>query len=127
MNLLQTSSLGVTLDQVNHALFHAQVIPAKELLITARWIAGRQGLPQSYSGMFAPTEQDLASGLQLYTGERVASRVGVSHILGEETCRTLLLLDSDAEVVITALQRAMTGIEASLSSAEIETGRQGFF
>jgi len=82
MNLLHENSLGKTLDAINDALFFEKQIPQEEARRTARWIAGRQGLPTSYAGMFAPTNEDYTEGVRLFTGERISSRVGTGHILG---------------------------------------------
>ena len=84
MNLLHENSLGKTLDAINDALFFEKQIPQDEARRTARWIAGRQGLPTSYAGMFAPTNEDYTEGVRLFTGERISSRVGIGHILGED-------------------------------------------
>ena len=82
MNLLHENSLGKTLDAINDALFFEKQIPQEEARRTARWIAGRQGLPTSHAGMFAPTNEDYNEGVRLFTGERISSRVGTGHILG---------------------------------------------
>ena len=78
MNLLHEDSLGKTLDAINDALFFKKQIPQEEACRTARWIAGRQGLPTSYAGMFAPTNEDYNEGVRLFTGERISSRVGTA-------------------------------------------------
>ena len=72
MNLLHENSLGKTLDAINDALFFEKQIPQEEARRTARWIAGRQGLPTSYAGMFAPTIEDYKEGVRLFTGERIS-------------------------------------------------------
>jgi hypothetical protein len=114
MSLIDGGSLAATLDAVNEALFFGHHLPKTEYAETARWIAARQGLPGSYAGMFAPTQQDFANGIRLFTGERIATRAGTSHILGEEACRALLLLEVHSTDVTAALQRASDGIRARL-------------
>ena len=84
MNLLDRNSLGRTIDAVNDALFFRQCIPEPESRQVADWLAARQGLPGSYSGMFAPTASDFEKGIRLYTGERITSGAATGHILGEE-------------------------------------------
>ena len=114
MSLVDKGSLAATLDVVNEAFFFGHRLAKSERAETARWIAARQGLPGSYAGMFAPTQQDFANGIRLFTGERIATRAGTSHILGEEACRVLILLDVPSADATAALQRASDGIGARL-------------
>jgi hypothetical protein len=127
MNMLHISSLATTLDEVNNALFLEQKISQKETASVVRWLAGRQGLPQSYSGMFAPTAKDFAEGIKLFTGERITSAAATGHILGEEASRALLLLVSRSKQVRESLDRATAAMDDLLSRSETEVGRQGFF
>src|SRR5262245_39078582 len=92
MSIIHPASLHDTLDAINEATFFGKPVSASQRRAAAEWIASRQGLPGSYCGMFAPTARDFRDGVRLFTGESVQSRAGVSHILGEEACRTLMLL-----------------------------------
>lgn len=127
MELLSERSLGVTLDRVNEALFFEKRVPKAEARRVARWLAGRRGLPGSYAGMFAPTRADMARGIRLFTGERIASGAATSHILGEEACRALLLLDAGVEEADQALARARRSMDRRLARSESGSGRLGFF
>jgi hypothetical protein len=127
MDLLHTQSLGRTLDAINEALFFGKRIPRAKARRAARWIAGRQGLPSSYAEMFAPTPKDYANGIWLFTGERISSRAATGHILGEEACRALLLLDVGLSDVDDALARATHAMGARLSESEAERPRPGFY
>lgn len=127
MQLLDDQSLARTLDAVNDALFFDRQIPKNEGRRAAEWLAGRQGLPGSYAGMFAPTPGDFSDGIQLFTGERISSRAATGHILGEETCRALLLLDIDLDVADAALERASRSMDDRLSQSEMESGTLGFY
>lgn len=98
MALLNTTSLAATVDAANDALFLGRVVPAAEKLKTAKWLASRQGVKHSYSGLPAPTDADL-EGIKLFTGEPITTGAGVCHILGEESLRLMLLLGKkEAEV-----------------------------
>jgi len=119
MNLVHSSSLAKTLDAINEAFFYGKQLTTAEKEAAADWLAGRQGLPRAYAGMFAPTEQDFKAGLTLFTGEKIATRAGLAHILGEETCRALMLLKSSRADIRNALERASQGIAARLSSCAI--------
>jgi hypothetical protein len=117
MTSLDRNSLGSTLDSISESLFFKKPIPASQRTTAAKWIARRQGLPGAYAGMFAPTEQD-ALGLRLFTGETVRSRVGIAHLLGEECCRILTVLQVNDRQVQAALSRAVQGMADRLESAE---------
>jgi hypothetical protein len=114
MKLLDTRSLAATLDAINEALFCQRRISNEEKKETARWIASRQGLPGSYADMFAPTEEDRKEITRVFTGEKPGSLVSASHILGEEACRALILLDVAGREVEQALERARHGIMSRL-------------
>jgi hypothetical protein len=127
MNLLHPRSLAGTLDAVGYALFFDRRIPKTEARRVAEWLADRRGLPGSYAGMFAPTLRDFARGIKLFTGERISSGAATGHILGEETCRVLLLLDTDVPAAKEALARATRSMDKRLSQSEAGRGRRGFF
>jgi hypothetical protein len=116
--LVHPNSLADTIDAVNAALFYEQPLSADVRAAAAAWIADRQGLPGSYAGMFAPTEHDYAFGALTFTGEPVKSGAGTGHMLSEESCRALLLLNVDAAEVREALRRARRGIFHRLQQSE---------
>jgi len=60
--------------------------------------------------MFAPTEKDFKNDIKLFTGEKVTSRAAIGHILGEEACRALIVLDVKIPSVKDALKRATKGM-----------------
>jgi hypothetical protein len=125
MGLVNTQSLNATLDAVSDAVFHDRRLSKAERVEAARWIAGRQGLPASYHGMFAPTERDLERGVQFYTGEQMTTRGGTAHVLGEEAARALILLDVDEAAVREALRRATDNITPHLEP--LDRPRAGFY
>ena len=111
MKLVNENSLAATLDAIGEAEFSRRMIPRDERRRAARWIAQRQGRPGAYRGvMFAPTDADRKQGLVLFTGEKVTSRGGAAHVLGQEACRALILLGVSMPVVNDALERATEGI-----------------
>jgi hypothetical protein len=109
VKLINQNSLASTLDAVNEAFFYQQPLSKSEKAQAAKWIASRQGLPGSYADMFAPTAKDFQTGLTLFTGEKISTRAGLSHILGQESCRSLLLLNVTSAEVKSALQKATVG------------------
>ncbi len=114
--MLNQESLAVTVDAVNDALFRGTVIKSGESNQICKWIASRQGMKRSYAGMFAPTDKDFKDGIRLFTGERMTSGAGTSHILGEEACRILILLNSKDKQVKESLQRATSGMTKVLKN-----------
>jgi hypothetical protein len=112
----------MTLDAVNAAVFYGQPIAKSEKVETANWIASRQGQPGSYAGMFAPTELDLKSGFRVFTGEQVRSGAATRHILGEEACRALILL----EVKVPAVKKSLALATAGIYQRLIDTVAKGY-
>ena len=74
-------------------------------------------MPGSYAGMFAATQRDVKEGMTVFTGEKVRSGAATRHILGEEACRALILLDVPLASVRDALKRASAGMIPRLRQA----------
>lgn len=127
MKVLCVSSLARTLDALNEAFFTSQSLPRSETVEVAKWIAGQQGKPGSYADMFAPTRTDYRDGIRLFTGEGIRSGAATGHILGEEACRALILLDVPVAKVNDALSRATFGMTRRLESAEACGAVRGTF
>jgi hypothetical protein len=115
---VNTESLAKTLDAVNDALFYPPRLTEAKCKELAVWIAGRRGKPGSYAGMFAPTDEDLRNGVRTYTGELIRSSAAISHILGEEACRALILLNVKDSPIKEALQQANDGMLHRLRQTE---------
>jgi len=116
MELVTPQSLAETVDAINEAFFYGRPLSKADRERAAKWIAGRQGLPRSYAGMFAPTDLDYKNGVKLFTGEKVSTGAATAHILGEEACRALILLGVETDDVTQALSRASEGILSRLWS-----------
>lgn len=110
-------SLESALATLAEAQFFETPLPAATRTEAVRWIVSRQGLPGSYAGMFAPTEDDL-QGIRLFTGEAVRSRAGIGHLLSEEACRILAALPKRDRVTQSALDRAVAAMTAQLDEFE---------
>lgn len=117
MNHLDRHSVWATLDSISESLFFKKNIPQSQRVAVAKWIARCQGLPGSYASMFAPTEKD-TRGIRLFTGENVRTQAAIAHILGEECCRVLALLQVKDQQAQASLNRAVQGITARLEDAE---------
>jgi hypothetical protein len=114
--LINKASLSQTVDAINAADFEGRRLTAAERAETARWIAGRQGLPGCYAGMFAGFPAERSKGIVLFTGERIAS-ASARHILGEEASRALRRLGVRDGSVARALASADEGMLTRLAAA----------
>jgi hypothetical protein len=123
VKLINHNSLASTIDAINDMFFRKQPLSKSSAATVAEWIASRQGLPGSYANMFAPTKKDFQNGLVLFTGEKVSTRAGISHVLGQESCRILILLGVKSTKVNSALEKASAGfIERSKLHIESDKG-----
>lgn len=122
MKMLNTQSLAVTLDAVNSAIFYGQAISKAQREQVAKWIASRQGAKGAYANMFAPTKRDFDQGARLFTGEKIRSHAGVAHILGQEACRALMLLDVPKVSIRKALDIAQAGMAEAIAG-HVTTGK----
>lgn len=86
-------TVGAAIDELNDVLLLGHTLSATRSERLGRFLAGRQGLPGSYAGLFGPVGEELAEGYRTYTGERMRSGGGAKHILGEEALRALVLLE----------------------------------
>jgi hypothetical protein len=127
MVTVNVESLAETLDAVNDALFWQQRLTEANRKELAGWIAGRRGTPGSYAAMFAPMDEDLRNGIRVYTGEPVRSGAGICHILGEEACRALILLDVEDTTIKGALEQATAGMLKRLRQTEDSGNVHGMY
>jgi hypothetical protein len=116
MTLLNAASLAATLDAVNDALFGGRPIAKADRAAVVQWLVSRLGAERSYECMAAPTPRDFASGIRLFTGERIVTRAGTAHVLGEEANRALLLLGVAGRPAHDAVARAEAAMSARLST-----------
>ncbi|MCC7146622.1 MAG: hypothetical protein IT443_09265 [Phycisphaeraceae bacterium] len=114
----QFATLSEAVDIVNEAAFFDRTLPATRRKELARWIAGRQGLPRGYGGLFAPTKRDFREGLRFFTGESVNTGAGTAHILGEEACRALILLNVKDKPIREALEQTTAAFIAAVRLRE---------
>jgi hypothetical protein len=126
--LINRTSLSQTVDAINAAHFSGRTLAAAERGRAARWIAGRHGLPGAYGGTFAGFPAERASGIVLFTGERIAS-ASARHILGEEASRALRHLRARDADVTRALRGADEGMMRCLERAaeDPRNGNPGLF
>lgn len=116
---IHTDSLARTLDAVNEAHFFQTAIPAGKRQAVAEFIAQRHDAPGTYARLFGLFPAERAEGIRLFTGERVTN-AAARHIAGEEACRALLLLKSDAPAVRSALNEATQDMLRRLGPADAE-------
>ncbi len=127
MELLNKNSLAETVGAINEAIFFRQKIPKKEAGKVANWIVGRLGEKGSYADMFAPTEADYNNPVRVFTGEKVTSGAATGHIIGEEACRALILLDVDSVKAQKALKAATEGMLERIVENEKQSWKPGMY
>ncbi len=110
MKMVCTNSLAKTLDALNETFFYNQSLSKTQKEEAVKWLVSRRGKAGSYASMFAPTKQDFSKGVKVFTGETVRTWGATCHILGEETCRALILLGIKTPEVKDALKRATNGM-----------------
>lgn len=118
MKYLNTGSLFQTIDNVSEALFFGFGISDKEKAGIVDFILNQQGKPRTYANTFAPTKNDLKRDLVLFTGEKVKTNAGRSHMIGEEACRILRLIGGQNEKIQKALDKADQGLLARITSGK---------
>ena len=83
--ILHTESLALTLWQLEKSRLNGSELPQDMVKEAMDWIIKRQKEPGRYGlGFAAPTEVDYKSS-KLPTGEKLHSRAGTAHLLGEES------------------------------------------
>ena len=120
--MIHSASLSQTVDALNAAVFERRSLAATERRQVAQWIASRQGLPGAYGETFAGFAAERDKGIVVFTGERITS-ASARHILGEEACRALRLLNVRDRVVSAALDRACDGLLQCLERAALDPRR----
>ncbi len=127
MKLVYPNSLAATLDVLNEVYFTGRSLSKRDRACVVKWLASRQGLKGAYSSMFAPTAIDFKRGIRLFTGERVISGAAVGHVLGEEACRALKLLNGSSAPAKLALAKARKGMMKALQRSETRWKVRGFY
>ncbi len=117
-SLLDKNSLANTVNNVSEALLFGKKISEKDKKEVSEFIVNRQGKFGSYANMFAPTEYDLKNDLVLFTGEKIKTGAGKSHMLGEESSRILRKLNVHNKDVEKALKEADEGILSRIKASQ---------
>ncbi|MCC7263760.1 MAG: hypothetical protein IT369_14695 [Candidatus Latescibacteria bacterium] len=125
--MLNRQSLGATANAVNTALLLDQPITRRQAAEVAAFIAGRQGLPGNYGGLFAPIEGELSAPYRLFTGDPALTGAAARHILGEEALRLLKVLGVEARAVRQALGKAQEAFAAQLEQVQERRGGKGTY
>jgi hypothetical protein len=103
-------------DRVGERLFYDRPPEVSGPQLAA--VAALQGKPGAYAGMFALPEADRGREFRIFTGERITTNAGKIHVIGEETCRILRLLDGSSAVA----DRALAGMRERIREADEREG-----
>lgn len=120
-------SLALTVDAINDAFFFGRAIPAAQKREAALWLASRAGVERSYGGLPAPTDNDYASGVKVFTGEPVKSKAALGHILGEEAMQALAALRISNKRVNDALGKSAGEFGAVVTNYDGKFGPYGMY
>lgn len=104
--IIHPNSLAQTVDSLNADLFAGRTPLDEEVESFARYALGRQWTAGPHTGAFAPTEEELQTGVRLFTGEKLKTRLAARNILTAEVARGLFLLVPATPGVREALERA---------------------
>lgn len=104
-SLVNRHSLAATIDSTNEVMFLGKQLSASQKRQVAEFVVSHFGLNGAFEG-FTPTDSDKTTGYRLFTGERMTPGPGANHILSEEACRILLLLDVKTVAVTQAMASA---------------------
>lgn len=103
-------------DRAGERLFYGRPLDVSATQLAA--VAALQGKPGAYAGMFALPEADRGREFHTFTGEKITTNAGKMHVIGEETCRILRLLDGSSAV----LDRAVAGMRERILQADTREG-----
>ena len=92
MKILDTDSLIITVDRFNEAVF-LEKDWRKEAESIVAWVSDRLGC--GYAGSFAMTENDWQRPFHLFTGEKITTRAGRSHVIAQETNRMFEIIEKE--------------------------------
>ncbi len=123
----EIESLARLVDEVNQSFFYGETLNDFRHRELAVVISSTVGKPGSYAGMFAPSDADLELGVKTFTGEWLRSRAGIRHVLGEEACRSLILLNTPDADTRTALAQATHGMIQRLNQSEADGHALGMY
>ena len=109
-------SLAAILDTVNESVFYGIKIPQKTGKTMVQTIMGRQGKPGAYEGTYAPFNMGEVRRFRLFTGEAPSPR-SARHIMGQESVRSLILLDGKSRTVRENIRQATKALDSKITEA----------
>jgi hypothetical protein len=112
MENLEQNSLVQTVEYISEAFLLGKKIDKNSRISLAKFIVEQQDKPNCYAHTFAPTEFDLTNEFRLFTGEKVNSKVGLCHILGEEASVALRRLNLGENKIELAIEKANKGLNS---------------
>lgn len=127
MNLLDPRSLAVTIDRVNACFFAGETPGRRQSSATIDWILTRFAAPTAYGRTFGVTALDESNRLHTFTGEPLTSRASLRHILAEETCRALILLNRVARRKLPELDAASADLRERITRWESQGNPVGMY
>ncbi len=115
-------TLSAIVDEVNDKRLFGKEHCCGRRVKLCRTVSDQQGQPGSYGQLFAPVGNEIADGYRFFTGERITTRAGASHILGEEALRALVIMQPKSQHGQKAIGRAADWVSKRLHQSETEHG-----
>ncbi len=113
------NNLSTTIDSLNEAFFYAQPLAPEMLGQAVHQLVERQWRFGPHVGLFAPSEDELAEGVRLFTGEKLQTLLAARNVLGAEAARMLVLSKEDDLPVRDALALANRAMLRSCYAAQL--------
>jgi len=113
---IDARSLSGTVDAVAERLATGDRLPAAERNRIVAWFLGRQIPSGRGSGMFEPFSGEFESGVRLFTGELLRTRVATWNVLTLESARILAALGGEKQA----------GVRSALARTSVAMGHACF-
>ena len=116
--MIPTDGLARTLDALNEAIFTHRPLPEGEKQQAGECILARQYPGGPYAGLLAPSQEELAEGFTLFTGEKLHTQLGPRNVLSAEAGTAILRLGLASPSIHAALERLRRSLLATCFAAE---------
>lgn len=110
--------LASAVDCANEIIFYQKSTTPQEKKRLVNCFLSHQRRIGAHAGLFAPSDEDLAAGIRLFTGERLHTHLGPRNVLSAETVRACLLLGLQASPINGNLKQARLKLSGSCFAAQ---------
>ncbi len=115
LKIFNENSLIATVDNYETARFLGEV-DTGEYSNTVEWVSRRLGCRGGYKGSFAMTEEDWRNPFRLWSGEKLSTRAGRSHVIAQEVTKMLREIEKETGERIDSLHESESRLGARIFS-----------